>query len=176
VVDSLHSLADLDSGLRLVSGAAAGQPVSALAMQREPDLAVAPVVDVPRTPGPAPDLLRGLMVGGEDTVSVVLDGAVDARLQDDLDEMLGSVRSSGVRNIVLELATVTFMDTTGLRFLFDLQRVADEHGGTVRLADPSAAVLDLIELSGAAEVFGLRPVTAPAAADTTEGWPDARPA
>lgn len=134
----------------------------------EPDLAVAPVGDVPRAQT-TDDLLTGFMVGAGDTVSLVLDGAVDVRLAPDLKEMLATVRSSGVQHLVLELGTVTFMDTTGLRFLFDLQRLAEERGGSLRLADPSEAVLDLLEMSGAAEALGLP-------AGPTGTWPGALPA
>lgn len=145
----------------------------------EPDLAIAPVVDVAPTPHSGPDLLDGLLGAGEDTLSLVLDGAVDSRLETSLDEMLGSVRSTGVRHIVLELATVTFMDTTGLRFLFELRRLVAERGGTVRLADPSTAVLELVALSGATDLFGLHPappVDATATTEHTENWSAARPA
>jgi stage II sporulation protein AA (anti-sigma F factor antagonist) len=144
----------------------------------EPDLAIAPV-DV----GPAshrdPGLLDGLLSAEEDTLCLVLDGAVDSRLAATLDQMLESVGATDVRHIVLELATVTFMDTTGLRFLFDLRRLAAERGGTVRLADPSPAVLELVELSGATDLFGVHPAPPADATDTTEdtqGWAAARPA
>jgi anti-anti-sigma factor len=104
---------------------------------------------------PPDGLLDGLLDDGEDTLSLVLDGAVDFRLEAQLAEILASVRSSGVRHIVLEMATVTSMDATGLRFLFAVRCLADERGGTVRLADATGAVLDLVAAAGAEETLGL---------------------
>jgi anti-anti-sigma factor len=129
-----------------------------------PDLAIAPVPE-PR-PAPVHDLLDGLLSDGEDTLSLVLDGAVDSRLEAELSEMLTSLRSADVRHIVLELASVTAMDAAGLRFLYAVQGLALERGGSVRLADPPDVVLDLIAENGA-----------PAVPDgSAEVWPGARPA
>jgi anti-anti-sigma factor len=140
-----------------------------------PDLAVAPMSDSRRAQGP--DLLDGLLSDGEDTLSLVLDGAVDDRLEADLAEMLASMRSAGIRHVVLELATVTSMDTTGLRFLFAVQGLALERGGSFRLADAPDVVLDLIAESGAGRALRLTDAdVADGATETAEGWPGARPA
>jgi anti-anti-sigma factor len=140
-----------------------------------PDLAVAPIVDA--RPAPGPDLLDGLLSDGEDTVSLVLDGAVDGRLEAELAEMLASLRSADVRHIVLELATVTAMDATGLRFLHAVQGLALERGGTVRFADPSGVVLDLLAESGSAGALRLTDAdTALDGATAAGGRPGARPA
>ncbi|MCW2569265.1 MAG: hypothetical protein JWN54_3362 [Mycobacterium sp.] len=122
-----------------------------------------PAPQLPAVPEPGRDsarhpvdgLLDGLLDDGEDTLSLVLDGAVDFRLEAQLAEILASVRSSGVRHIVLEMATVTSMDAAGLRFLFAVRCLADERGGTVRLADATGAVLDLVAAAGAEETLGL---------------------
>jgi anti-anti-sigma factor len=116
-------------------------------------------------PEPAPDLLDGLLDDGEDTLSLVLDGAVDRRLEVQLAELLDSIRSSGIRHIVLEMATVTAMDATGLRFLLDVRRLADEREGTVRLADVPDEVLALVADAGVGDVLGL-----------ADGRTEARPA
>jgi anti-anti-sigma factor len=150
-----------------------------------PDLAVlteiAPDPTGPPPPGAEPptDLLDGLLGEDEDTLSLVLDGAVDSALEAELAEVLESVRNSRVRHIVLELATVTAMDGTGLRFISAVRSLAVERGGTVRVADPTEAVVELLESSGAAATLGV--LDAPASVGggpgtSTEGWPGARPA
>jgi anti-anti-sigma factor len=116
-----------------------------------PRLAAAP----PIVDNPAPDLLDGLLDDGEDTLSLVLDGAVDRRLETQLAEILDSIRSSGIRHIVLEMATVTAMDAAGLRFLVAVRCLADEREGTVRLAQASDEVLALVAEVGAEELLGL---------------------
>ncbi|HEY0487255.1 MAG TPA: STAS domain-containing protein [Mycobacteriales bacterium] len=132
------------------------------------DLSLVP--DLPAAPVPG-DLLDGLLSDGEDTLSLVLDGAVDDRLGAELAEMLSSLRASHIRHIVLELATVTAMDGTGLQFLFAVQGLALERGGSIRLADAPDVVLDLVAANagGAALRFA-------ASGDAAEGWPGARPA
>jgi anti-anti-sigma factor len=139
-----------------------------------PDLttAFAPALSaVPPSPAEAAgeggsDLLDGLLSDGEDTLSLVLDGAVDTRLEAELVEILDSIRSSGVRHIVLEMATVTAMDAAGLRFLFAVRALADERSGTVRLADPADVVLELVAAAGLGGMLGL---------DTTVDGAGARP-
>jgi anti-anti-sigma factor len=155
------------------------EPRSPVELTAVPDLEPVAVTAVP--PG-TPDLLDGLLDDGEDTLSLVFDGAVDFRLEAELAEVLGSIRSSPVRHIVLEMATVTSMDSAGLRFLFHLQSLAEERAGTVRLADPTDAVRELIQSSGATAILGLLDELAPRAAvaeeagTSTEGWAGARPA
>jgi anti-anti-sigma factor len=102
------------------------------------------------------DLLAGLLDDGEDTLSLVLDGVVDIRLEAQLTALLDSIRSSGVRHIVLEMATVTSMDAAGLRFLSAVRDLAEERAGTVRLADPTHAVLGLVTDAGLDDMPGTR--------------------
>jgi anti-anti-sigma factor len=118
-----------------------------------------------RDPGVAGDPLDGLLDDDEDTLSLVLDGVVDARLETQLAGILDAIRSSGVRHIVLEMATVTSMDAAALRFLFAVRRLADERAGSVRLADAPAAVRAMVAAAGAAEVL-----------DGADERPGARPA
>jgi anti-anti-sigma factor len=133
-------------------------PVTDLAVLPGPgaDLAPVPVVGVPaRAPEGPHDVLGALLDDGEETLSLVLDGAVDTRLSADLDEILASIRVSAVRHVVVEMATVTDLDAAGLRFLLRVQDLVAERGGTVRLADPPDAVRDVVQGCGAAAVLGL---------------------
>jgi anti-anti-sigma factor len=138
---------------------------------------VVPAPVLPAVPEPrhaaAPDLLDGLFDDGQDTLSLVLDGAVDARLEAELAEILNSIRSSGVRHIVLEMATVTSMDAAGLRFLFAVRALVDERSGTLRLADPADAVRDLVTEAGVGSMLGLDDTDL---GGLTDDRPQARPA
>jgi anti-anti-sigma factor len=141
------------------------------------DLSVAPVLDSPPSPsadtlGP-PDLLDGLLADDEDTLSLVLDGAVDGSLEPDLAQMLTSLRTSSIRHVVLELASVTAMDVTGLRFLLAVQGLALERGGSIRFADLPDVVLELIAESGAGSALALGDGDGDPAVG---GWSGARPA
>ena len=50
--------------------------------------------------------------------------------------------------IVLDLAAVTFIDSSGLRVLIDAHRRAEADGRVVVIAHPSAPVSRLFEISG----------------------------
>jgi anti-sigma B factor antagonist len=55
----------------------------------------------------------------------------------------------GARAVVLEMAEVEFMDSSGLRAILHLQReLADEHGGGVVLLGPTPQVRGILTLTG----------------------------
>ena len=69
---------------------------------------------------------------------------------------LGTVRQAShqleadwtTREALLDLSAVTFIDTTGLRFLLDVQREAEAKGRSLVLRNPSARVRATLRISG----------------------------
>lgn len=59
--------------------------------------------------------------------------------------------------VVLNAASVAFCDSVGLRSLLEARRAAGERGTSFRLAAPSPAVIRLLELVGALEIFEIFP-------------------
>lgn len=57
---------------------------------------------------------------------------------------------------VLDLAEVTFMDSTGLALVLDWHRRLGEKGGTLRIAAPQAPVMRLFALADVADVLDVR--------------------
>ncbi len=55
---------------------------------------------------------------------------------------------TGAEQIRLDMAEVTFMDSSGLRALIELQHRADEADVQLVVASPSRSVARLIEISG----------------------------
>ena len=55
--------------------------------------------------------------------------------------------------VVLDTSAVTFIDSSGLAFLLQLQGVASDAGRPVVLRDPSGAVVDLLSLVGLDTLF-----------------------
>lgn len=51
-------------------------------------------------------------------------------------------------NIELNLADVVALDTAGLQLILMMRRFAQARGATFRVSEPSAAVLEVIELCG----------------------------
>jgi anti-anti-sigma factor len=56
--------------------------------------------------------------------------------------------------VVLDLAEVTFMDSTGLTALMDARTESDRDGWDFSVRRPSAAVRRVVELAGLDHVLG----------------------
>jgi anti-sigma B factor antagonist len=74
-------------------------------------------------------------------------GDIDADTAPRLDEaiQMGHVSADGC--LVVDLAGVDFIDSSGLSVLLEARRRADEHGGSLMLRHPSIAVRRLIEIT-----------------------------
>ena len=78
--------------------------------------------------------------------ALVLEGEIDSYTAPELAERLEADRSLEV----VDLAAVTFIDSSGLRVLVQAHQARAEAGSTLRLRSPSAAVQRLLEISGLA--------------------------
>lgn len=68
--------------------------------------------------------------------------------------LLDAIRQGSAAEIEVDLADVTEIDTAGLQLMILAKREAAVAGRTIRFANHSAAVLDLIDLTGLAGFFG----------------------
>lgn len=72
-------------------------------------------------------------------------GEIDAHTAPALAE---AIRASDRDHLVIDMAGVEFLDSSGLRVLIEAHQSARADDGTVQLANPSAAVSRLLEISG----------------------------
>ena len=86
---------------------------------------------------------------------IALSGEVDIAVGSQLATLGEAFVQSGRRNAVVDLAGVTFIDSTGLNFLIGLRRVAQGRGGNVTLRRPSPACLRLLQVAAFDRVFDL---------------------
>jgi anti-anti-sigma factor len=86
---------------------------------------------------------------------VVLDGEIDAHTAPQLAEHLASFPTGFDHGLVIDMAAVTFMDSSGLRILIDLNGRAAESGVEMILRSPSRAVARVIEISGVGSVLSV---------------------
>jgi anti-anti-sigma factor len=56
--------------------------------------------------------------------------------------------------VTIDLAEVTFIDSTGLSVLMDAHFEAERNGWEFSIRSPSAAVLRVVDLAGMHEVLG----------------------
>ena len=84
-----------------------------------------------------------LVVQGElDAYSApTLDGAVDAALED------------GARSLVLDLAAVGFIDSSGLRSMIRARRLVGDAPGALRIRNPQPATVRLLDITGLTDHF-----------------------
>ena len=92
-----------------------------------------------------------------DTVVVALRGEVDVLTVDQVRLALGEAIAARPRDIVVDLADLSFIDSTGLgALIFGFQRSRDAGIG-FRLARPTRNVHQVLVLSGLLEVVELSP-------------------
>lgn len=87
----------------------------------------------------------------DDTIRI--SGDLDAQTAGHLNEVIASQLAAGRDEIVLDLAALQFLDSSGLRSMV-LARGADGTGRVV-LRSPSTSVMRLLEITGLAEVFDI---------------------
>jgi anti-anti-sigma factor len=113
------------------------------------------------------DLIR-IDVGGHPTLVVY--GEVDVLTSPRLHEALEEVIAEGPSLLLLDLANVTFIDSTGLSALVVAHRHLGGAGGELRLVSVPKAVAQLFAVAGLDARFKIYPSVEHA----TEGAPPAR--
>jgi len=91
-----------------------------------------------------------------DSNGVALRGEIDAHSAPDLADRF-PVLPVGDHDIVIDMAEVSFMDSSGLRVLLDLHQRAGEAGRRLVLLAPSQSVTNLLEVSGLSDHFTVEP-------------------
>ncbi|HUS42873.1 MAG TPA: STAS domain-containing protein [Ilumatobacteraceae bacterium] len=101
-----------------------------------------------------------LVITEIDPNHVALQGEIDAHSAPGVAEHFTSL-PAGDDDIVIVMAEVTFIDSSGLRVLIDLQQRADDAGRRLVLDAPSQSVAKLLEVSGLSDHFtiGREPTT-----------------
>ena len=79
-------------------------------------------------------------------------GIVRLRIAGEVD-MATAPQITDARQVRLDLAEVTFLDSTGIRTLLLAQRDAADHGVVLRVVDAHHRVVRVLELTGALETL-----------------------
>lgn len=91
-------------------------------------------------------------------VSVVkVMGRVDSATAPDLEKALQGLLEAERSRIVLDLQETDYMSSAGLRVLVAAHKTAKKNGGGLGLAQPSARVMEVLDLAGLAPVFDIYP-------------------
>lgn len=90
--------------------------------------------------------------GGDETV-VAIQGEVDLYTAPRLREQLEGAVATDSPNVVIDLDTLDFIDSTGLGVLVGALKEAENRGGEVRLRNPGRSTRKILEIAGLTEVF-----------------------
>ena len=93
---------------------------------------------------------------GPGVVTVVAVGEIDSSNCTALQDLLTSLaENQTTRQVQVDLAGVTFIDSSGLRALIVGERATSEAGGALRVSAASDAVRRLLEITGLVDRFAL---------------------
>jgi len=87
---------------------------------------------------------------------VVIDGELDAHTASQLDFELAQLNLQGHNRMVLDMARVELVDSTGLGALVAARNRCHEAGGQFALANPRPVVLKVIRVTGLQAVLPVR--------------------
>jgi anti-sigma B factor antagonist len=99
------------------------------------------------------DVFKSSVSQEEHRTVVTLEGELDAASSDELTQVLEDVVRNGPRRVVVDLAGVTFMDSSGLRCLLHGADHATSHDTTLVVERASGIVRRVLELTGCDQVL-----------------------
>jgi anti-sigma B factor antagonist len=93
------------------------------------------------------------------SLELVLSGEIDLHSCSQLSTCLDAVPPA-CQEVIVDLAGVTFMDSSGLHALHECRRALVSQDCALRVRNPSDAVRQVFDLTGMADYFGLEPASA----------------
>jgi stage II sporulation protein AA (anti-sigma F factor antagonist) len=91
---------------------------------------------------------------GDGSLSLILVGELDLAAANELPRLVhGPLTSGRVDQLVIDLAALTFMDSSGIRTLLDLERLARAQDCDFFLLRPQPAVLRVLEITSLLDHF-----------------------
>jgi anti-anti-sigma factor len=112
---------------------------------------------MPVSDDPAP-LELDVQVTDERTL-IALSGELDASTSSYLYAKLADVEVTNARHVVLDMAKLSFMDSSGLGVIITEHTRLKRSGGTLTIYSPSSSVRRLFEITGLTEELDIVPVS-----------------
>jgi anti-sigma B factor antagonist len=108
---------------------------------------------------PAPERDDGLVVWAQrsgSTATLALDGYVDLTTVEKVRRTAHTYLACQVTKLVLDMAGLTFTDSTGLNLLVELRTAVDRRGGSLVIENAPPALMKLTAITGLDRVLELR--------------------
>jgi anti-sigma B factor antagonist len=100
------------------------------------------------------------------TVSVVLSGELDLSSAPQLRDCLAELANAGVINLVIDLANLMFLDSTGISLLVTDFKRATASGGSFAVRNASPEVMRVFDITGLVELLSVTAIEP--SADTSD--------
>jgi anti-sigma B factor antagonist len=84
---------------------------------------------------------------------VEVSGRIDSMNADELGKALSNAMDSGDTQLVLDLSSVEYMSSAGLREMVNSLKKAKKAAGDLRIAQPSDRVREVLEMAGLDTIF-----------------------
>jgi anti-anti-sigma factor len=95
--------------------------------------------------------MLNLTVSLEDTTAVItITGEVDHHTAVELRRIVCAALAVGAEAVTLDVADMTFMDSSGLALLAELHQWTEGRGGRIVVRNPSAITIRLLDVTGMA--------------------------
>ena len=85
------------------------------------------------------------------TAGLVLSGELDVSSAPALEDQVRGIADADVRELVIDLSELDFIDSSGLRAILRIQALVDSRGWTLRLVPGSKNVQRIFDLTGTGE-------------------------
>ena len=87
------------------------------------------------------------------TVVLALRGELDPHTAPILDEHVNRALDAGATTVILELAALSFIDSSGLRSVIAAHKALGERGGTLVLRSPGPTTQRLLDVTGLTDLL-----------------------
>jgi anti-sigma B factor antagonist len=104
---------------------------------------------------PGGDGLAIEVIEVDDAAVVSLSGDLDLATAPRLRDELLRLSNRGTRAVMVDLAQLEFIDSSGLGVLVSAMRRFREHGGDLALQSPKPAAHKILEMTGLTKVFSI---------------------
>jgi anti-sigma B factor antagonist len=111
---------------------------------------------VPISSEPTPLEIETQIAG--DRTLVVLSGELDAATASYLYSIFAELEVKATSNVVLDLALLKFMDSTGLSVIITEHKRLQHAGGRLTIYSPTSSVRRLFEITGLSDVIDIVPL------------------
>jgi anti-anti-sigma factor len=112
---------------------------------------------MPDSDGIAPaGMLRASVAAGVSGPVVILSGEADLTSAGQLSALISAQLSGGTRHLTVDVSGLRFADTASIRTLVLAARTLKERGGSLVLLRPRPALVRMLDLLGAAQIFTIR--------------------